>query len=81
MRVFDNTEFNAAAHVGASLRTAPGLLDNPNASILSCRRWDGLLWVSATCRLGVRQCQRLFPQLGFRSRKARLMVAQANPER
>lgn len=30
--------------------------------------------------VGVRQCQRLFRQLGFRMRKPRPMVARANPE-
>ena len=30
--------------------------------------------------LGVRQCQRLFRQLGFRLRKPRLLIAHADPE-
>jgi transposase len=30
--------------------------------------------------LGVRQCQRLFHQLGFRLRKPRPVIARANPE-
>ena len=32
-------------------------------------------------RLGVRQCQRLFRQLGFRMRKPRPVIARADPER
>jgi transposase len=30
--------------------------------------------------MGVRQCQRLFHQLGFRRRKPRSVIAQADPE-
>jgi transposase len=30
--------------------------------------------------IGVRQCQRMFRQLGFRLRKPRPALAQANPE-
>jgi transposase len=47
--------------------------------------WDGKT-LSAFARsrfgvtLGVRQCQRLFRQLGFRRRKPRPMVAQADPK-
>ena len=47
--------------------------------------WDGKT-LSAFARsrfgvtLGVRQCQRLFRQLGFRRRKPRPMVAQADPQ-
>jgi transposase len=47
--------------------------------------WDGKL-LSAFIRnefgvaLGIRQCQRLFRQLGFRMRKPRPMIARANPE-
>jgi len=48
--------------------------------------WDGktlAAWIERQhgSRLGVRQCQRLFRQLGFRLRKPRPMVAQADPER
>jgi len=47
--------------------------------------WDGKLLshhLDATYRvhLGVRQCQRLFAQLGFRRRKPRPLIAQADPE-
>jgi len=31
--------------------------------------------------MGVRQCQRLFTQLGFRLRKPRPMIAHGDPER
>ena len=30
--------------------------------------------------MGVRQCQRIFHQLGFRRRKPRPLIAQADPE-
>lgn len=47
--------------------------------------WDGKLLshhIEKTfrLRLGVRQCQRLFRQLGFRRRKPRPVIAQADPE-
>ncbi|MBI2422858.1 MAG: winged helix-turn-helix domain-containing protein [Candidatus Hydrogenedentes bacterium] len=47
--------------------------------------WDGkLLQVHLAQRygaqLGVRQCQRLFTSLGFRLRKPRPVIAQADPE-
>lgn len=48
--------------------------------------WDGKTlgaWVAKQygVALGVRQCQRLFRQLGFRLRKPRPAIAQADPER
>jgi transposase len=48
--------------------------------------WDGktlAAWIERQYHiaLGVRQCQRLFRQLGFRLRKPRPMLAQADPER
>jgi len=53
--------------------------------------WGGTLWDGKTLAawigeeyeidLGVRQCQRLFRQLGFRLRKPRPSIAQADPER
>lgn len=47
--------------------------------------WDGKLLshhlnVAYGVHLGVRQCQRLFSQLGFRRRKPRPLIAQADPE-
>lgn len=48
--------------------------------------WDGKLLChhlkqNYEVQLGVRQCQRLFSQLGFRRRKPRPLIAQANPEK
>ena len=48
--------------------------------------WDGKTlsaWIERQCgvRLGVRQCQRLFRQRGFRLRKPRPLLAHADPER
>jgi transposase len=47
--------------------------------------WDGKLLAhhlrqSYKIQLGVRQCQRLFRSMGFRRRKPRPMIAQADPE-
>lgn len=47
--------------------------------------WDGKLlsYHVAHCygiHLGVRQCQRIFNKMGFRRRKPRPVIAQANPE-
>lgn len=47
--------------------------------------WDGKLLSHHLAQayqvhLGVRQCQRLFRQLGFRRRKPRPVIAQADPE-
>jgi transposase len=52
---------------------------------LSGNIWDGKTlsaWIKQKydLALGVRQCQRLFRQLGFRLRKPRPALAQANPE-
>jgi transposase len=62
------------------------LRKTPQEAGMSGKLWEGktlAAWVKRQYggRLGVRQCQRLFRQLGFRSGKARPMVAQANPER
>ena len=51
---------------------------------LSGTLWDGktlAAWIEQQCgvSLGVRQCQRLFRQLGFRLRKPRPAIAQADP--
>ena len=53
---------------------------------LSGNLWDGktlATWIEREygIDLGVRQCQRLFRQLGFRLRKPRPAIAQADPER
>jgi transposase len=46
-------------------------------------RQDAGAWIERECEidLGVRQCQRLFRRLGFRIRKPRPSIAQADPER
>ncbi len=65
--------------VDAALRKTPADFD------LSGNIWDGKT-LSAFIRhqwgieLGVRQCQRLFRQLGFRLRKPRPVIASADPE-
>jgi transposase len=62
------------------------LRKTPREAGMSGNLWDGktlAAWIKRQygARLGVRQCQRLFRQLGFRLRKPRPMVAQADPER
>lgn len=67
------------SRVGAVLRKPPtsvGLTQN---------LWDGKTlsaWIEQQYEidLGVRQCQRLFRQLGFRLRKPRSVIAQADPQ-
>jgi len=58
----------------------------PRAVGLRGNVWDGkalAAWIGQqfALDLGVRQCQRLFRQLGFRLRKPRPQLAQADPER
>ncbi len=58
----------------------------PREAGMSGNLWDGktlAAWIKRQhgIRLGVRQCQRLFRQFGFRLRKPRPMVAPADPER
>ena len=48
--------------------------------------WDGKLlshhlWQTYGVKLGVRQCQRIFRQLGFRLRKPRPLIAKRDPEK
>jgi len=57
----------------------------PREAGLSVNLWDGktlATWIEQQygLSLGVRQCQRMFRQLGFRLRKPRPAIAQANPE-
>lgn len=67
------------AEIDAALRRAPrdfGLAGN---------LWDGktlgeFIHQQWSVTLGVRQCQRLFRQLGFRLRKPRPAIARADPE-
>ena len=65
--------------VGRDLRLPPRELG------YSQNLWDGKLLShhlaqSYGIQLGVRQCQRLFRELGFRRRKPRPVIAQADPE-
>lgn len=53
---------------------------------LAAHLWDGKLLSEHLrqrygVKLGVRQCQRIFGQMGFRLRKPRPQVAQSDPER
>lgn len=57
----------------------------PRGAGLSGNIWDGKTlstWIEQKygVTVGVRQCQRMFRQLGFRLRKPRPALAQANPE-
>jgi transposase len=66
--------------VNATLRSSP------EESGLSGNLWDGKTlsaWIERRfgVSLGVRQCQYLFRQFGFRLRKPRPLIAQADPER
>lgn len=66
------------AAVEAALRTTPATFG------LNTQMWDGptlsaFLDQTLGVKLKVRQCQRLFRQLGFRLRKPRPQVAQADP--
>jgi transposase len=68
----------------AEINTA--LRERPRDAGLSVNLWDGKT-LAAFLRerfgvdLGVRQCQRLFRQLGFRMRKPRPVIARADPAR
>jgi transposase len=67
------------ARVEAALRSSPSKFGLPT------EMWDGpalseFLRRELGVSLKVRQCQRLFRQLGFRLRKPRPQVAQADPE-
>lgn len=61
------------------------LRQTPREVGLSGTLWDGktlsaFIQMRYGIGIGVRQCQRLFRQLGFRRRKPRPMIAQADPE-
>ena len=65
--------------VGADLRKPP------TAFGYSQGQWDGVLLShhlnqALGLKIGVRQCQRIFHQLGFRRRKPRGVIAGASPE-
>lgn len=62
------------------------LRKSPREAGLSGNIWDGKTLSACieqrySIELGVRQCQRLFRQLGFRLRKPRSLIAQADRER
>ena len=62
------------------------LRKTPREAGMSGNLWDGKTlaeWIKRKhgARLSVRQCQRLFRKFGFRLRKPRTMIAQADPER
>jgi transposase len=57
---------------------------SPREAGLSGNLWDGKTlsrWIEQNYQLtlGVRQCQRIFRQLGYRLRKPRPALAHANP--
>ncbi len=65
--------------VGVDLRCEPNMFGYTQ------NLWDGKLLSHHLAQkygvhLGVRQCQRLFGQMGFRRRKPRPLIAQADPE-
>lgn len=60
------------------------LRESPRAHGMTGNLWDGKTlaeWLRRnwTVELSVRQCQRLFRQLGFRQRKPRPLIAHADP--
>jgi len=62
------------------------LRQSPEKFGLSGHLWDGKLLSEHLHRryevkLGIRQCQRLFKQMGFRFRKPRPQVAQSDPDK
>ena len=66
-------------------RVAHVLRDSPQQADMSANLWDGktlsaFILKEWDIELGVRQCQRLFRQLGFRFRKPRPLIAHADPE-
>lgn len=70
---------NTLQAIGRDLRQEPRLLGYAQTL------WDGKLLshhlkTVYQIDMGVRQCQRVFHQLGFRRRKPRALIAQADPE-
>ena len=62
------------------------LRQTPREAGMAGNLWDGktlAAWIAKRDEidLGVRQCQRLFRQLGFRLRKPRPAIAQADPDK
>lgn len=67
------------------LRVDQALRSTPEEFGLSGHLWDGktlsaFIFGEFGVHLGVRQCQRLFRQLGFRYRKPRSLIAGPDPE-
>ena len=61
------------------------LRKSPSDFGLTGHLWDGktlstFIYKQWNVELGVRQCQRLFRQFGFRLRKPRPLIAKADPE-
>lgn len=69
------------------LEAVDSVLRQPPSSVgLAANLWDGKTLSAFIQRrykvsVGVRQCQRLFRQFGFRLRKPRPLIARADPER
>jgi transposase len=66
-------------------RLEQALRQSPRKYGYSQNLWDGKLLAhhlekSCAIDLGVRQCQRIFRQMGFRRRKPRPLIAKADPE-
>lgn len=62
------------------------LRQTPESVGMTANLWDGktlagFIEQRYRIRLGVRQCQRMFRQFGFRLRKPRPLIANADPER
>jgi transposase len=72
---------------GAQIREVNRVLRaTPSDAGMQVNLWDGktlAAWIEKkyAIPLGVRQCQRLFRQFGFRLRKPRPLIAKANPSR
>jgi transposase len=67
------------------LRIQDALRSSPAEYGLKANLWDGKLLShfirqQFDVQLGVRQCQRLFRQMGFRLRKPRPLIAKADPD-
>ena len=97
VKLFEGDGFAAlreGEHPGRPSRVAPGVLGKlerelrrePRSFGYEQTLWDGKLLSRHLqqrhgVKLKVRQCQRLFRQLGFRQRKPRPQIAQADPVR
>ena len=66
--------------IGDTLRLSPSDV-GMNANLWDGKTLSEFIRLRYGISLGVRQCQRLFRQLGFRLRKPRPVIARADPER